>query len=111
MLLMDSKHATYESRLASFRNSPFERWTRLKNTKCSPENLAKAGFFYAPTKHGEKTVKCYYCGKMLGDWKRSEDPWEEQLVRNCELFQMYKKYKYDILPFIKNKRPSLPKGE
>ncbi|XP_050392201.1 baculoviral IAP repeat-containing protein 7-A isoform X2 [Patella vulgata] len=60
-------YATKASRIASYTMWP----SGLSQT---PQQLAKAGFFYAGSGDG---VKCFHCGGRLVTWERGEDPWQE----------------------------------
>ncbi|XP_075427586.1 baculoviral IAP repeat-containing protein 7 [Ascaphus truei] len=54
-------------RLATYRAWPHY-------AEVTPEQLARAGFFY--TGHGDN-VKCFYCDGGLRNWERDDDPWRE----------------------------------
>ncbi|KAK6171490.1 hypothetical protein SNE40_019668 [Patella caerulea] len=60
-------YATEASRIASYTTWP----SGLSQT---PQQLAKAGFFYAGF---DDSVKCFYCDGGLRTWERGDDPWEE----------------------------------
>ncbi|CAC5422367.1 unnamed protein product [Mytilus coruscus] len=55
------------ARLHSFRRWPFYGPT--------VEDLAHAGFF--GERHNGDSVCCYYCGVVLNNWDRNDDPWVE----------------------------------
>lgn len=55
---------TYTQRLATFSNFP------MGNT-VSPQNLAKAGFFFVGF---PDRVKCFYCGRCVEHWSYNDDP-------------------------------------
>ncbi|KAK3098075.1 hypothetical protein FSP39_015924 [Pinctada imbricata] len=64
------KHPNYaveSSRITSFRG-----WPQYKHQ--TPEQLAKAGFFYAG--FGDN-VKCFFCDGGLRNWEPGDDPWTE----------------------------------
>ncbi|XP_068542704.1 baculoviral IAP repeat-containing protein 5.1-like [Anas acuta] len=72
-LLRDFKEMyEYENRLKTFTNWPF-----VKNCKCTPENMAKAGFVHCPNANEPDVVKCFFCLIELKGWKPNDDPWEE----------------------------------
>ncbi|XP_076444649.1 baculoviral IAP repeat-containing protein 7-like [Babylonia areolata] len=55
------------SRIGSFTSWP--------TGKCqTPQQLAKAGFFYAGF---NDSVKCFFCDGGLRNWERDDDPWHE----------------------------------
>ena len=43
------------------------------------KQLAKAGFYYTPTKKGCDCVRCFCCYKELENWDDGDDPWVEHL--------------------------------
>nr|KAG5703979.1 hypothetical protein BaRGS_032068 [Batillaria attramentaria] len=55
------------ARIASYRN-----WPPGKTQ--TPQQLAKAGFFYAGF---NDSVKCFFCDGGLRNWEREDDPWHE----------------------------------
>ena len=79
-----SNKISYEERVSSF----LER-TRPKSAICSPELMAKAGFFY--TGQGDE-VCCFYCGVSLNEWSANDDPFMEHALasRNCPYICTYK---------------------
>ncbi|XP_053308718.1 baculoviral IAP repeat-containing protein 7 [Spea bombifrons] len=54
-------------RLATYRDWP-------PNAGVTPDQLARAGFFY--TGNRDK-VKCFHCDGGLWNWERGDDPWRE----------------------------------
>ncbi|KAK2160670.1 hypothetical protein LSH36_128g04003 [Paralvinella palmiformis] len=60
------------NRLASYSDWPFG-----EDCSCTPEKMAKAGFFHCPTENEPDLVKCYVCLKELDGWEPSDDPWLE----------------------------------
>ncbi|NXG01230.1 BIR7B protein, partial [Sakesphorus luctuosus] len=58
---------TEEMRLSTFQNWP-------QNSHISPEQLARAGFFY--TGRGD-VVRCFYCDGGVSSWSFGDDPWRE----------------------------------
>jgi len=67
-------YASYERRLHSFTICTCDTICEKK------EELAKAGFFYLSGlfESSDQTM-CYYCGKCLRAWKRTDDPVEEHI--------------------------------
>ncbi|XP_067657016.1 baculoviral IAP repeat-containing protein 2-like [Haliotis asinina] len=55
------------SRLASFKHWPIK-------TRILPEDLARAGFYHAPTPSKPDRVRCGYCQGKLYCWNGGEDP-------------------------------------
>ncbi|KAK4939081.1 hypothetical protein LTR10_020567 [Elasticomyces elasticus] len=71
--------STYESRLATF-EPPSKRsklgWPHKTPT---PEELARAGFYYKPSKESNDNTECYLCQRSLNGWEPDDDPVEEHL--------------------------------
>ncbi|XP_012060288.1 PREDICTED: apoptosis 1 inhibitor-like [Atta cephalotes] len=67
-------YASYERRLRSFAICTCDTICEKK------EELAKAGFFYLSGlfEPSDQTM-CYYCGKSLRAWERTDDPVEEHI--------------------------------
>ena len=59
------RYITYEQRLESFATWP---------SNFCPEQLAKAGLFYAKQRD---CVRCFFCGIGLMKWTDADDAWEE----------------------------------
>jgi len=68
---------TYESRLKSFENS---NWRYSAPSKCVPENLAAAGFFFDPKSESNDSAFDFVTFKEMS-FDESDDPWEEQMKR------------------------------
>ncbi|KAM4796055.1 baculoviral IAP repeat-containing protein 5.1 [Rhinophrynus dorsalis] len=70
----------YESRLRTFADWPF-----TENCKCTPENMAKAGFVHCPTENEPDVACCFFCLKELEGWEPDDDPRAEHSKRstNC----------------------------
>lgn len=47
----------------------------------TPKNLARAGYYYAPTSDSPDTCVCFSCGEALGGWEETDDPYDEQWRR------------------------------
>ena len=64
----------------------FTRWP--KGSGVSPENLARAGFFYTGT---NDQVQCAFCEKTLMNWEHGDDPMAEHWkhVPRCPFVQQY----------------------
>ncbi|XP_052531764.1 baculoviral IAP repeat-containing protein 5.1-like [Tympanuchus pallidicinctus] len=78
----------YENRLKTFANWPF-----VKNCKCSPENMAKAGFIHCPSGNEPDVAKCFFCLIELEGWEPNDDPWEEHAKRrSCGFLSLTKQF-------------------
>uniref|UniRef100_A0A8C3GQB2 Baculoviral IAP repeat-containing protein 5.1 n=2 Tax=Anatinae TaxID=2068716 RepID=A0A8C3GQB2_CAIMO len=88
-LLRDFKEMyEYENRLKTFTNWPF-----VKNCKCTPENMAKAGFVHCPNANEPDVVKCFFCLIELKGWKPNDDPWEEHTKsHSCGFLSLTKNF-------------------
>ncbi|XP_015723157.1 baculoviral IAP repeat-containing protein 5.1-like isoform X2 [Coturnix japonica] len=88
-LLSDFKEMyDYEKRLQTFNNWPF-----VKNCKCTPENMAKAGFVHCPSANEPDVAKCFFCLIELEGWEPNDDPWEEHAKRrSCGFLSLPKSF-------------------
>ncbi|NWI00756.1 BIR51 protein, partial [Tichodroma muraria] len=88
-LLTDLKEMyDYETRLKTFTKWPFQ-----ENCKCTPENMAKAGFIHCPTANEPDVAKCFFCLLELASWEPNDDPWEEHTKRHtCEFLSLPKDF-------------------
>lgn len=62
------KHPEFS--LLAKRYGSFSEW----NFHQSPDSLARAGFYYIGPRD---RVRCFFCGKVLGQWEKDDDPWKE----------------------------------
>ncbi|KAK2820788.1 hypothetical protein Q5P01_023747 [Channa striata] len=62
----------YENRLKTFEGWPFD-----EDCKCTPENMAKAGFIHTPTENSPDVAMCFFCFKELEGWEPEDDPQRE----------------------------------
>ncbi|KAJ8265543.1 hypothetical protein COCON_G00146420 [Conger conger] len=71
---------SYERRLQTFTDWPF-----LEDCKCTPEQMAKAGFVHCPSENEPDVACCFFCLKELEGWEPTDDPWSEHAKRspNC----------------------------
>ncbi|KAL6246690.1 hypothetical protein RBB50_005997 [Rhinocladiella similis] len=71
--------STLEARLASF-EPPSKRsklgWPHKTPT---PDELAKAGFYYKPSSASNDNTICFMCGRFLDGWEADDDPIQEHL--------------------------------
>ncbi|XP_064516569.1 baculoviral IAP repeat-containing protein 5.1-like isoform X2 [Pseudopipra pipra] len=88
-LLTDFKEMyEYENRLKTFTKWPFQ-----ENCKCTPENMAKAGFIHCPNVNEPDVAKCFFCLLELEGWERNDDPWEEHTKRHtCDFLSLPKNF-------------------
>jgi len=78
---------TLEARTASFQRSvkvASKRKARWPHDLPVPEDLALAGFYYAPYINSEDNVCCYLCSKNMGGWEETDNPLKEHLRGNKE---------------------------
>ncbi|XP_077407264.1 baculoviral IAP repeat-containing protein 5a [Vanacampus margaritifer] len=62
----------YENRLQTFKGWPFD-----EDCKCTPENMAKAGFIHTPSDNSPDVAMCVFCLKELEGWEPEDDPEKE----------------------------------
>ncbi|XP_044144212.1 baculoviral IAP repeat-containing protein 5 [Bufo gargarizans] len=67
----------YNKRLSTFTDWPFS-----ENCKCTPENMAKAGFVHCPTENEPDVACCFFCLKELEGWEPDDDPLTEHSKRS-----------------------------
>ncbi|CAG5125141.1 unnamed protein product [Candidula unifasciata] len=81
-----SPPVNYSERLKSYQNWP-------KFDVLRPEALAEAGFSYLGE---EDQVRCFYCKKVLSNWKLGDDPWCEhaRFSPDCLYIQSVKGTEY-----------------
>ncbi|KAJ7418134.1 Baculoviral IAP repeat-containing protein 5.1 [Willisornis vidua] len=78
----------YENRLKTFTNWPFQR-----NCKCTPENMAKAGFIHCSNANEPDVAKCFFCLLELEGWDPKDDPWKEHTKRHiCDFLSLPKNF-------------------
>ncbi|KAJ8397046.1 hypothetical protein AAFF_G00011000 [Aldrovandia affinis] len=90
--LTDKLHAytqmyCYEKRLKTFTDWPF-----LEDCKCTPEQMARAGFVHCPSENEPDVACCFFCLKELEGWEPSDNPWSEHVKRapNCGFLALKK---------------------
>lgn len=74
-------------RLKTFKNWPFG-----KNHTCSPEAMARAGFYACGNKEEKDLAKCFVCLKELNGWEANDDPMKEHIshCQNCPFVKLKK---------------------
>ncbi|KAJ5738730.1 hypothetical protein N7493_001885 [Penicillium malachiteum] len=93
---MGSEMDTFAARLASFdvvlkpdkrRSSGVKgpRFIGWPHSNPSPEELARAGFFYKPYESNPDNTTCFECGRALDGWEEDDNPIAEHLKHspNC----------------------------
>ncbi|XP_075706236.1 baculoviral IAP repeat-containing protein 5.1-like [Rhinoderma darwinii] len=68
----------YDQRLSTFTDWPF-----TENCKCTPENMAKAGFVHCPTENEPDVACCFFCLKELEGWEPDDEPLAEHAKRSA----------------------------
>ncbi|XP_069011440.1 baculoviral IAP repeat-containing protein 5a [Embiotoca jacksoni] len=84
----DLKIYIYENRLKTFDSWPFD-----EDCKCTPENMAKAGFIHTPSDNSPDTAMCFFCLKELEGWEPDDDPQQEHITHSssCHFINLKKK--------------------
>lgn len=76
--------STLEARLATF-EPPSKRsklgWPHKTPT---PEDLAKAGFYYKPLPTSNDNAMCYLCDRSLDGWEPDDDPIQEHVTHSSD---------------------------
>ncbi|TVY92092.1 Protein bir1 [Lachnellula willkommii] len=91
------QYFAYENRVASFQTAHQLSKRRTSNASAkaskslkwphkflSPEELAKAGFFYYPLQNSLDNVACFLCHASLDGWEKHDDPLVEHLKHSPE---------------------------
>ncbi|KII91107.1 hypothetical protein PLICRDRAFT_105816 [Plicaturopsis crispa FD-325 SS-3] len=52
------------------------KWPHPDTFKATPTSLADAGFYFNPSWEDRDNVTCFMCGKEIGDWDESDDPFD-----------------------------------
>ncbi|XP_068878147.1 baculoviral IAP repeat-containing protein 5.1-like [Aphelocoma coerulescens] len=78
----------YENRLKTFTKWPFQ-----ENCKCTPGNMAKAGFIHCPSANEPDVAKCFFCLLELEGWEPNDDPWEKHAKHStCDFLSLPKHF-------------------
>lgn len=73
-----------ENRLATFTSWPFGQ-----GSKCSKENMARAGFYHCPTATEQDLTRCYVCFREMEGWEVDDDPIKEHArSTGCAFLQL-----------------------
>ena len=80
---------SFAARFASFKTLPTAKdqiasviprdnvaWPHPSDWVATPETLADAGFFHDPSPFDPDNVRCFLCGKELGEWEKDDDPFK-----------------------------------
>lgn len=90
-VLMDDKNNVlrYENRLKSFaKRWPNSAWGN--DAKCTPETLARAGFYHTPEEESPDETICVVCLKQMEGWEPDDDPWALHNNPSCALMKLNK---------------------
>ncbi|KAI8797454.1 baculoviral IAP repeat-containing protein 5 [Biomphalaria glabrata] len=63
--------------LENARLETYEKWPNDKTWYCTPEKLAKSGFFFNPSSDSPDNVCCAFCRKELDCWDPDDEPLAE----------------------------------
>ncbi|XP_034027482.1 baculoviral IAP repeat-containing protein 5b isoform X1 [Thalassophryne amazonica] len=76
------------------REQSFAEWPFRQDCKCTPENMAKAGFVHCPSENEPDVACCFFCLIELEGWEPDDDPWSEHIKRspNCGFLTMNKDF-------------------
>jgi hypothetical protein len=83
--LLAAEMEVYQARLESFhkqkrvkhsstKRTASVRWPHADDIAATPDALAEAGFFWAPTWEDRDNVACFLCNKELSGWEPADDP-------------------------------------
>eukprot|EP01118_Nematostelium_gracile_P019525 TRINITY_DN9076_c0_g1_i1.p1 TRINITY_DN9076_c0_g1~~TRINITY_DN9076_c0_g1_i1.p1 ORF type:complete len:259 (+),score=71.15 TRINITY_DN9076_c0_g1_i1:205-981(+) len=86
-----------EDRVQSFRHKEYT-WPHIEP---SPEELAAAGFHYAPKVGFVDRCKCHTCGIQIYSWNVDHNPFQEHATRSSECLEVITWSKQvDKMPFM-----------
>ncbi|CAL1543146.1 unnamed protein product [Lymnaea stagnalis] len=77
--------------IESERLKTFENWPNdTSSWECTPEKLAKAGFYFHPCEESIDNVCCLFCQKELDGWDPTDDPLAEHKKHSptCPFLQL-----------------------
>jgi len=69
----------HENRLKTFKKWPFD-----KNTNCTAEKMADAGFYVVSASYPD-SVMCAFCQLEMDGWEPNDDPWTEHSRKNRQI--------------------------
>uniref|UniRef100_T1J1U5 Uncharacterized protein n=1 Tax=Strigamia maritima TaxID=126957 RepID=T1J1U5_STRMM len=69
----------------------FNKWPYQRESKCTPVEMARAGF-YCPDEKFADLAKCFVCDKELDGWEIGDVPWHEHESHspNCPFIKLGK---------------------
>ncbi|KAG9773568.1 hypothetical protein ABEF93_005808 [Exophiala dermatitidis] len=70
---------TLEARLATFEKPSKRSKLGWPHKTPTPEELAKAGFYFKPSTSSNDNTICFLCERALGGWEPDDDPVQEHL--------------------------------
>ncbi|EXJ87887.1 hypothetical protein A1O1_04814 [Capronia coronata CBS 617.96] len=73
------EYATLEARLATFEKPSKRSKLGWPHKTPTPEELAKAGFYFKPSSSSNDNTICFLCERALGGWEPDDDPVQEHL--------------------------------
>ena len=76
------------------------------NLEVTERELADAGFYYLG---GSDTLKCWYCGGVLKDWKKTDRPWVEHASWYPLCEYILQKQGVEFVEKMVRKNPFLPR--
>ncbi|XP_011496715.1 PREDICTED: baculoviral IAP repeat-containing protein 5 [Ceratosolen solmsi marchali] len=89
-LILENLNPTFwkKGRLETFGHWPY----KSESHRCTPENMASAGFFAVGEKDEPDLVECFICSKQLDGWEPDDDPWQEHKKHqpNCLYIKLNK---------------------
>ncbi|EXJ82802.1 hypothetical protein A1O3_06617 [Capronia epimyces CBS 606.96] len=71
--------ATLEARLATFEKPSKRSKLGWPHKTPTPEELARAGFYFKPSSSSNDNTICFLCERALGGWEPDDDPVQEHL--------------------------------
>lgn len=88
-----NSHKSLHSRVQSFKETQLPRSKEVRSwiyDRPSAELMARAGFYFSPTKRFTDRCSCFYCGKTQSGWEGVEDVLEYHLSE-CNQDCLYSK--------------------
>jgi len=73
------EYSTESARLATFGPRTKRSKSGWPHATPTPEDLAKAGFYYRPAAVSNDNTICYLCERALDGWEEDDDPVQEHL--------------------------------
>ncbi|KAH9513135.1 hypothetical protein Btru_035956 [Bulinus truncatus] len=70
--------------LENTRLETYDKWPNKRSWFCTPEKLAKSGFYFSPGHESPDNVCCAFCAKELDCWDPNDDPMVEHKKHSPE---------------------------